>query len=448
MLEDLNDVPHRLYGLWLRLKRCSPDQLRHASDREAALAEAASQGATPPWTFHSILQGLDIYDDFVFRDGSGPPCITRSSDGAPGLHRRGRSRTPAREVQEGSVQAQLSDELRSQFRVPAQPSDVVRSQSRVHGNPQTKYVHRPVAVPLPSDDRGRGRRSRTPSRQQWGSLSEPKEVSHASDVPEPGRLPSLPPPSRAVGTTSATASSTSVNQTNLRRIVTDPSYDPTLFRFAFGQGAGGGAAELQQQPSSKRQTEDFDGIGPLLQDAINFHDMPDYEQALCTIEVPFPGKENEWKRMRRDPTAWLVKAMRKQEVSYGKLDRSERLKFDEAKEAEVIQWVREAATRRVEGAIPQERIMRMRWVLTYKESGSAKARIAVVGFEDPAWKPWCPALLRCDRLSSRFLKSACEKSVARPVPARRPLVWVLDKLFRWRRQPTAWCMHPRSGSAM
>ena len=28
-----------------RLKRCSPDQLRHASDREAALAEAASEGA-------------------------------------------------------------------------------------------------------------------------------------------------------------------------------------------------------------------------------------------------------------------------------------------------------------------------------------------------------------------------------------------------------------------
>ena len=116
---------------------------------------------------------------------------------------------------------------------------------------------------------------------------------------------------------------------------------------------------------------------------VNYFDMPEYNGAFCTIEVPIPKGDSEWKRMRRDPTAWLVKATRKQEVSYGKLVPEERIKFDAAKEAEVSQWVKEAAARRVEGLIPSNRIMWMRWVLTYKENGSAKARIVVVGFEDP-----------------------------------------------------------------
>ena len=79
-----------------RLKRCSPDQLRHASEREAAIAEA-TDAATPPWTFSSLLQtlesgGYDVFDDYVFPEDIGAlPQVPRGRS-------RARSRTPGRET--------------------------------------------------------------------------------------------------------------------------------------------------------------------------------------------------------------------------------------------------------------------------------------------------------------------------------------------------------------
>ena len=40
-----------------RLKRCSPEQLRHASEREKLLAEGADNPSTS-WTFHSLSSTL------------------------------------------------------------------------------------------------------------------------------------------------------------------------------------------------------------------------------------------------------------------------------------------------------------------------------------------------------------------------------------------------------
>ena len=160
--------------------------------------------------------------------------------------------------------------------------------------------------------------------------------------------------------------------TNLQRLLTDPSYDPTLFRFALGQSGEASATELQRQPLFKKQKQTHQGgagagqssssarassapsavgavdvacrdLDNVQVEAINFHDLPDSENAVCTIEVPLPMKENEWKRMERDSTSWLVKAMRKQEVAYGKLVPSERVKFDEAKETEVSQSVKDVS---------------------------------------------------------------------------------------------------------
>ena len=104
---------------------------------------------------------------------------------------------------------------------------------------------------------------------------------------------------------------------------------------------------------------------------------------MCAIELPVPNKESEWKRLKRDASAWMAKGLRKQEVSYSKLDQEGRKGFDKAKENEVTQWIQEAAAKRIEGYVPRHRIMRMRWVLTYKETGAPKARIVIVGYEDP-----------------------------------------------------------------
>ncbi|CAE7271989.1 TY1B-A [Symbiodinium sp. CCMP2592] len=83
-----------------RLKRCSPDQLRHASEREAAIAEA-TDAATPPWTFHSLLQtlegtGFETFDDYVFPEDIGSlPHVSRGRS-------RARSREPATARNEGT----------------------------------------------------------------------------------------------------------------------------------------------------------------------------------------------------------------------------------------------------------------------------------------------------------------------------------------------------------
>ena len=79
----------------------------------------------------------------------------------------------------------------------------------------------------------------------------------------------------------------------------------------------------------------------------------------------------------------MAKGLRKQEVSYSKLDPDGRKGFDKAKENEVTQWIQEAAAKRIEGHVPRNRIMRMRWVLSYKDTGAPKARIVIVGYEDP-----------------------------------------------------------------
>ena len=113
------------------------------------------------------------------------------------------------------------------------------------------------------------------------------------------------------------------------------------------------------------------------------HDFKDEDTIMCKFEVTIPEKANEWKQMKRDPSVWMVKGMRKTEVDYRKLSPEERKGFDVAKEAEVNQWVKEAAARRVSETVSEDRIMRMRWILTYKQSGEPKARLVVIGYEDP-----------------------------------------------------------------
>ena len=77
-----------------RLKRCSPEQLRHASEREKLLAEGADNPSTS-WTFHSLSSTLykgeyEILDDMVFPEDE-------VMQGPPRERRRGRSATPSRQ---------------------------------------------------------------------------------------------------------------------------------------------------------------------------------------------------------------------------------------------------------------------------------------------------------------------------------------------------------------
>ena len=43
----------------------------------------------------------------------------------------------------------------------------------------------------------------------------------------------------------------------------------------------------------------------------------------------------------------------------------------------------QSPVKRVFGPVPKDRPIRMRWVLTWKESGSGKGRIVLIGNQDP-----------------------------------------------------------------
>ena len=72
------------------------------------------------------------------------------------------------------------------------------------------------------------------------------------------------------------------------------------------------------------------------------------------------------------------------EVSERKMTEGDRSLFRKTKRLEFESWLDHQVFDLVKKKlVDQERIMRARWVLTWKSSGKAKARLCVLGFEDP-----------------------------------------------------------------
>ena len=78
---------------------------------------------------------------------------------------------------------------------------------------------------------------------------------------------------------------------------------------------------------------------------------------------------------------------RNAEVSLKWLPKADRRKFEEAQTNEMDQWVENAVFSIARRAgVPVDRIMCMRWILTWKdapENSVAKARLVINGFTDP-----------------------------------------------------------------
>ena len=86
---------------------------------------------------------------------------------------------------------------------------------------------------------------------------------------------------------------------------------------------------------------------------------------------------------------WLFqkKLEKSKEVNWRALSQAEKEEYDEAQAVEVTNVVRERAVRALTAqevaTVDHSKAMAMRWVLTRKQSGAAKARLVVLGFQAP-----------------------------------------------------------------
>ena len=114
------------------------------------------------------------------------------------------------------------------------------------------------------------------------------------------------------------------------------------------------------------------------------------EDSFYALEMDVTPAEGEWlSRHPRKAAIWLSKKMeaKSKEETWSKLPLSKKKEFDLAQAKELSQVMTSKAlralTRSEELALDRSRVMSMRWVLTFKGSGAAKARLVVLGFQAP-----------------------------------------------------------------
>ena len=111
------------------------------------------------------------------------------------------------------------------------------------------------------------------------------------------------------------------------------------------------------------------------------------------IEIEMPSSRRQIKQASRDFTAYLIGEMKKGrgEVRERSLNSEELKQFAGAKMKEVNQYIEHEVLETLppKYEVPKERILKMRWVMTWKddptapEGRKAKGRIVILGYQDP-----------------------------------------------------------------
>ncbi|CAE6970949.1 RE1 [Symbiodinium sp. CCMP2592] len=114
---------------------------------------------------------------------------------------------------------------------------------------------------------------------------------------------------------------------------------------------------------------------------------------VFAVTIDAPADAQAWKKMVKHPEKFMSKSVSKGvEISWQRLSAEQRAAMAEAKGLEVAQWVQLKVCKKVAEHVPESQLLRMRWVLTFKEAApseagrpqvKAKARIVILGFSDP-----------------------------------------------------------------
>ena len=156
-------------------------------------------------------------------------------------------------------------------------------------------------------------------------------------------------------------------------------------------------AHLSDQPeqsASQEQAhsaEDPEQSAPMRQAHLVEEDAGEstFQDYVFSVNLPEPRNEHEWRAIVKDPSKFVAKKVAKGvEVAWHKLNSDQRRAMAEAKQVEIKSWIAQQVVKAALGDVPRERLMKMRWVLTFKPGSKegevkAKARLVVLGFTDP-----------------------------------------------------------------
>eukprot|EP00435_Cladocopium_sp_Y103_P060805 s110_g22.t1 len=408
-----------------RLKRCSNHQVRHCSEREKLIAEASGGYMTYPWSFTDLIQkvGAGNYDDYDDLEGE---LIGKFADlpktSIQNKMPRSRSRPKrpadarsASRVQSAPVESSASDVQQ----VPVGSSVSHAPRSEVSHDVSQLTQRDEIRTSQESQEPQANKRSQKPEGQQKEKI--PKKATQAPETPR-GSVKDNP-----FGSPRLTATKRSPSQDaadfDLEQYLQDPEYQPLEYlrtrhrpdRLASpgpsraASRSHGRRDELHRHPPFVRaQTRQSVGemtlkelaqskeeflVDEALQNVIEgaeseeclfLEERPENECAMAHIEVPLPETARDARNFVKNSTSWMVQNVKKSpEVKLSKLTPEQVKGFDQAKQVEINNRIREAAVEKTTGYIPASRVMRMRWVLVYKSSGAPKARMVIVGFEDP-----------------------------------------------------------------
>ena len=143
------------------------------------------------------------------------------------------------------------------------------------------------------------------------------------------------------------------------------------------------------------------------------------EREIFEIDVGDPLESE--RSFCRNSSVWLSKRLsdgKSSEVTYHRLLPGQQLQFDEAMTKELSQVLAANAVRRLsqeeELNLKPERLLRMRWVLTWKytESGDkkAKARLVILVYQHPELTSVPTAAPTLGNMSRHLLLQACALS--------------------------------------
>ena len=261
------------------------------------------------------------------------------------------------------TQGQYEDLTQSFHRQPAGPR-TPRTRSLTPGRPR--------------------RRSRSRGGQRQGSRWDQEPLSVVNEGQPSQQQPSLPPQGPAVEQETV--------DVDIDRLFNDTSYLP-LKRLPSSEVPEDFARTRRRQEQQEKEESTSSSMALTLEETPNDFIGWCRDSAndfVLGVTIPIPQSEQEWKKILKNPSKFTSKAVLKgAEVSWAKLNPEQRAAMKEAKQMEVDQWVVRKVIERFRGSIPPNRLMKSRWVLTFKAVENdenvvkAKARIVLLGFTDP-----------------------------------------------------------------